>query len=893
MRVHGEGPRGADLMFVGEGPGYYESLTGRPFSSGGSRSHTTGDEITGYLDGVTLPCRQDVFLTNIYREYHGKEYEYTAADLARDEPDLLRELRMVNPAIIVCLGRHSARWFLGDVDIDGTHGLAWALPEIDKLAFLRHTVVFVCTHPAAGLHNPNIQAYVSHDFAQLAVFLRGDMPIRRLFHDPFAGKETYVEITDPSQIVIDPTKPLTIDTEGYPWAPWSIQYSQEAGVGYLIRHTRCDGNGRRLSDYFAQSLLRHCPRLVFHHALHDLRMMQIMGLPTDLSFDDTMIMAYLLNVEPKGLKPLCARHCGMIMASYDDILGDVGNRLAIDYLLALWDIEGQDWEDACQEEFVRLTTTPYTDARGRVKPGRKLRKPPVLPRSALFKSVERCLGSEHPRTLWQKQDPAILSRATSRASSMPEPTLDHIPFERALRYACRDADGTHRLAAELRPQIAAHRLTHIYDLERGTYPMILRMMQVGMLPDLSHFAALSVTLGHEINRLQSVLAEQTGQEDFNANSGDQVAAFLFDELGLDGLKRTKSRQSTNDKILEALEHTYPDQPVISTVRAFRETYKLKHTFVDQIPDFCCRWPHDGRIHTTLRTTSVVSGRLSSADPNMLAQPEHGTFADDFKRGWIASPGHVLASWDESQVELRGLAHLSQDPVMLAVYRGERRNPDGSLIDLHAALGERIFGIKPKDQDKSKHRLPMKELNFGIPNGMTAKGLMISLRKVGQAVDEDDAQRWLDETLSLYVGVRRYQQERIAFARTHGYVRCLSGRIRYVGGLHSKDDRIREAAERLAFSTPIQEGAQWVLKQAEIRVWHEVILPLQAAGRWIEPLLQVHDSLKLEMDDGLQFAVNDLIQDCMTCVPQSFSVPLAVTGEWGPNMRDMEPFDATN
>jgi len=429
-------------------------------------------------------------------------------------------------------------------------------------------------------------------------------------------------------------------------------------------------------------------------------------------------------------------------------------------------------------------------------------------------------------------------------------------------------------------------LQEVYHLELGTYPLIERMARIGVLPDLQHFASLSLRLAGEIDRLRARLCAVTENPNFNANSGDQVAALLFDDLGLDGDKRTHSgRFSTNDKILEGLDRAYPDVPAISDIRTYRELYKLKYTFVDRIPDFCHRWPYDGRIHASFRTTRVVTGRLAASDPNLLAPPKRGTFARDFRRGWIAGEGHVLCSWDQSQVELRGLAHLSQDPVMLAVYRGESRNPDGSLIDLHSALVHRIFGIAKKADQTDDQRVAAKAINFGLPMGMTFKGLAGELRKNGLDVDENDAQRWIDETMALYTGVPVYQQAMIEQARRQGYIRCLSGRIRYIGGINSRDERVRAEAERLSFATPVQESAQLIMKQAEAQVYRDILQPWWKWGLWVEPLLQIHDALQLEVADGLQHQLHAEMQQAMTQVPKAFTVPLAVEGEWGLNLAE--------
>lgn len=882
MRVHGVGPEPCDYMLVVEGPGREEDKAGRPLVG------KTGRELDRFLDGNDLPARGDIFLTNLYRQYGGKGYEFTPEDYERDAPELSRELQEVLPSIILTMGRHSTRFFLGDVDMDDVHGLPWYLPETCEgyPCPPEGVIVFPCYHIAAGFHSPDIAGTVLYDFMQAASFFRGELKARKMYDDPYPEPQ-YIEITDASQIVLTDDLPVSIDTEGYPHSPWSLQFSQSPGVAFLIRHSN-----RALVEKFGSVLRRTRPTIVYHSALHDLAMMRILGIETnDLVFDDTMVQSYLLQVEPRGLKPLCVRHANMQMQSYDDVMGDASNRLMHDYFVSLLDIEEADYEEAQQAEYQKILTTPYTDKKGKVK-YRKIRKLPSLPKSPLHRAVVRGLRSRTPRKLWEdweENQPEVRIAAYNRLGNPSEPSLDHVEADVAIHYGCRDADGTGRLEPELRARVHAMGLDEVYKLEIGTYPLIDRMHQIGIKPDLAHFSEFSRDLALEVADIQVRLENETDIIDFNANSGDQVADYVFDRLGLQGYKRTESgRFSTNDKVLEALEHEHPEYPVISTIREFREIYKLKHTFVDRIPDFVHRWPHDGRVHATFRTTRVVTGRLAASDPNLLAQPKHGKFGKRFRRGWVAESGHFLGEWDLSQIELRVLAHLSRDPTMLAIFRGEKRNPDGSLIDLHAALAERIFGVKPKDQDKSKHRLPAKAVNFGLPMGMTFKGLTVELRKNGVMIDEDDAQRWIDETMALYKMVPRYQERMKAEARRNGYIRCLSGRIRYIGGIKSWDEHIRAEAERFAFSTPIQEGAQWLMKQAETSIWSEIIVPAQ--GR-VQPLLQVHDAINLEFDDDPKLAkrLNGQMCDIMTRAPKGFSVPVETSGDYGPNMAEMEAF----
>lgn len=874
MRVVGIGPVPCDLVFVGERPGIQEARDGEPFTG-----RTSRDFNEHLLPSLGLR-RDDVFLTNLEREYRAEGQEYSADERTRDHAEFRDELEAVTPRLVVAIGAEATRFMLGsDADLDEVHGILWRDPHHAS------RLVFPTAHIAA--YTPELQARVQYDFAQLHhVLYDDDVQPRTLWDDPYP-RPTYLEISDPRWIAsLTGTTCIHVDTEGIGGRVWSVQFAVHPGTAYMIRATSRD----TLLAFF-RWVIRDHPRIVYHGSLHDFGIMrellQSLGIPIDvlydIEFDDTQIMAYLLQLEPIGLKPNCVRHCNMRMQDYTEVMGDAQILKAQDYLVGIFDKEQAEYAVRQHEAFELINRTPLCDAAGnpkRTKDGgiryRKTRVLPTPPRTPLHKAADRVLRSARPYQLWLDQTEDIQVGGYNRmGGDIPLATLDDVDYATAKHYACRDADGTARVAPELSRRIDAMDLREVYRLELSTYPLIDRMMMIGMKPNLPHFADLSFRLQAEIEKLQYLVEKAVGREGFNANSGDQVAEHLFDRLGLPEYKRAKGsdRGSTNDKILEALEREFGvEYPEISLFRSYRETYKLKNTFVDRIPDFTHRWPHDGRIHATFRTTRVVTGRLAASDPNILAQPEHGAFAPLFKDGWEADDGHVLGAWDESQIELRVLAHLSQDPVLLAAYR------DG--VDLHAALAQRIFGVAPKDQDKSLHRLPAKAINFGIPMGMQAQGLTIELRKNGCMVTEDDAQRWLDDTNALYKGVVAYKSGMIAEARRTGRIRCLSGRIRYIGGIHSWDKALKAEAERFAFSTPIQEGAQWVMKQAEAELW-SCLRALWRRGDWIEPLAQKHDALYLEMAEGLQQEVNELMHYCMvTSVQHNLSVPLDIEGEWG-------------
>ena len=228
--------------------------------------------------------------------------------------------------------------------------------------------------------------------------------------------------------------------------------------------------------------------------------------------------------------------------------------------------------------------------------------------------------------------------------------------------------------------------------------------------------------------------------------------------------------------------------------------------------------------------------------------------------------------------LLGELNLSRLPNDVATRR--------DLIDLHAATAQRIFGVAPKDQDDSKHRLPAKAVNFGIPMGMTCVGLCLELRKGGMSVDEDDAQRWIDETEAMFAEVPVYKRRMIAEAEQHGRIRCFSGRVRYIGGIRSRDDRVRSEAERFAFSTPIQEIAQTIAKHALAAAWRDVYVPERRLGHYCEPLLWTHDDLLSEVDTRYVLDVAPRLRKCLTTPPAGFSIPLETKPEAGLNWAEM-------
>jgi uracil-DNA glycosylase family 4 len=880
--VHGTGPEPCKLMLVGNEPGWKDMIRGKPFEG------PVGAEVDRLLGRIGWP-RERWYLTNYFRRpAPDKGVPHPQEDYEEAGHHLKLELERVQPKVIVPLGREAIRYFLGDVDVDEVWGLH-LLPPSDvraRLPMLRPDVsVAPQVHPAAGFHSPESSNQVLVGFQQLGLILAGRIPVRGLHEDPIPDPlyrelrtvrefESWVrsaDITRAASGVGEVT--LANDTEGYPHAPWSIQLTLVPGEGVILRTPE-------VIEAFARWAREARPTLVFHSALHDARMNRIMTgidiLGEGFDVEDTMLMAYELGVIPQGLKALAVRECAMPMMGYQEVLGDAQERHTLRYLNELWGRENARYQRMRDEDF-RFQKDILK---------RRIKVRPKLPKLPLMSAAERVLGSKDPYKLWNNQNDDILAGAYKvMRAEVPEASLSDVDPDLAIRYAGRDPDATLRVAHALLPRVKAMGLEPVYRLDMSTLPIIARMMDVGIKPDPEAFAKLSTLLDKELLVLQRKLADVTTWGDFNPNSGDQVAEYLYGVLGVEqqGKSTDSGRGSTNDKVLEALQRMYPEYPQIADIRSYREYHKLRWTFVERLPELVERWPFDQRIHCELMLNRTPSGRLAAKAPNLLAMPKHGKFAKAFRACFVPRDGCMFLSLDESQVELRVGAHLSQDPVMLAIYRGERRNPDGSVIDMHTNMCVRIYGRPEKN---SGERTAAKAINFGYWMGQTHIGLVLELRKAGLDVDEDDAQRMINEANALYVGAGSYKQAMIAEAEKNGYVRCMSGRIRYVGGIRSKDPRVKAEAERFAYSTPIQEGAQYIGKQVLAAAWKEVYVPERRQGNYVEPLLWTHDDLLSEVDTRRILHVAPKLQEIMTRAPEGFSVPLETKPEAGLNWADM-------
>jgi len=401
------------------------------------------------------------------------------------------------------------------------------------------------------------------------------------------------------------------------------------------------------------------------------------------------------------------------------------------------------------------------------------------------------------------------------------------------------------------------------DLEMPLVPVLAEIEIAGVAIDLPYLQQVSRELYEQLQRLDQEIAD-VANGPINVNSPQQLARFLFEDLNLPGGRKTKSGYSTDANVLEGLRDQHP---VVGKILEFRQLSKLKGTYVDALPLLVDSRTH--RVHTSFNQTVAATGRLSSSDPNLQNIPIRTEVGQKVRRAFVPSrPGDVLLSADYSQIELRVLAHMTDDPVLLDAFaRGE---------DIHARTAAEVFGI-PQDQVTANQRRLAKVVNFGLFYGLSDFGLA---RDTGMSTEE--ARAFIDAYFRAYNRVREFLEGIKIQAREQGYVETVLHRRRYIQDIRSPNRMLRQGAERIAINMPVQGSAADIMKLAMIRLnsyMHEQRLQSRM-------ILTVHDELVFEVPPDERDRLVEVVPDLMaTAYP--LKVPLQVDLKLGPNWQDME------
>ena len=440
-------------------------------------------------------------------------------------------------------------------------------------------------------------------------------------------------------------------------------------------------------------------------------------------------------------------------------------------------------------------------------------------------------------------------------------TMREVPVEQVKEYAAEDADITLQLYEKLMPLLKENGVEKLfYEIEMPLVPVLSRMEANGVKIDTENLQQISEEFGKEIRKIEEQIYEAAGTP-FNIASPKQLGEILFEKLKIDEkAKKTKTGQyATGEDVLQKLSHKHP---IIQMILDYRSFTKLKSTYLDALPALVN--PKDGLIHTSYNQAVTATGRLSSNNPNLQNIPVRTEKGREIRRAFVPrSPQYTLLAADYSQIELRIIAHLSQDPAMV--------NDFNLGHDIHAATAAKVFHV-PMEQVTKEQRSRAKAVNFGIIYGMSAFGLAERM-ELSRSEAADIIKKYFEE----YAGIKEYMNRSIALARERGYAETILGRRRYLRDINGANSVVRGFAERNAINAPIQGSSADMIKIAMIGI-HQELERLKMQSKMI---LQVHDELvfdaHLDELDTLKAIVNDKMVNALP-----LSVPVVVEMNTGSN-----------
>jgi DNA polymerase-1 len=432
-------------------------------------------------------------------------------------------------------------------------------------------------------------------------------------------------------------------------------------------------------------------------------------------------------------------------------------------------------------------------------------------------------------------------------------TFNEIDIDKAATYAAEDADITFRLHETLWPRLQqTPSLVSVFrEIEMPLVPVLSRIERRGVLLDVDMLKQQSREFEKRLLELERDAHKEAG-EVFNLGSPKQLQAILFDKLGLPVVSKTpKGQPSTAESVLQELAHDYALPELILEHRSLS---KLKSTYTDKLPQMVD--PETGRVHTSYHQAVAATGRLSSSDPNLQNIPVRNEAGRRIRQAFIAAPGHKFLAADYSQIELRIMAHLSQDEGLLKAFAAGE--------DIHRATAAEVFGVQP-DKVSAEMRRSAKAINFGLIYGMSAFGLARQLD-----IERGMAQQYIDLYFARYPGVKAYMDETRERARQQGYVETVFGRRLYLPEIKASNAVRRQYAERTAINAPMQGTAADIIKRAMI----DLDQAIEKSKLDIHMIMQVHDELVFEVAEGIVEQASDIITNSMVSAAE-LAVPLIV------------------
>ncbi len=442
-------------------------------------------------------------------------------------------------------------------------------------------------------------------------------------------------------------------------------------------------------------------------------------------------------------------------------------------------------------------------------------------------------------------------------------SMSQVEVKQAADYACADADITGRLTGLLEAELRQQGLWQLFsEVEMPLVPVLVRMERNGVALDRELLREMSQRLGEQLLKLEAETYNAVGHQ-FNINSPQQLSAVLFQELGLPPTRKGKGGYSTEASVLEELRGVHP---IIGFILDYRQLSKLKSTYIDAFPGLIN--PKTGRVHTSFNQTRTATGRLSSSEPNLQNIPVRGELGREVREAFIAPSGSYLVGGDYSQIDLRVLAHLSQDESLLSAFHRDE--------DIHTATAMQLFGVDVSQVTPDIRRVA-KTVKFGVIYGMSEYGL-----EQATELSREEAGQFIAAYFEKHPGVREYIESTKKQAREAGYVQTLLGRRRFIHEVNSSNRQVREAAERMAINMPVQGTSADIIKVAMINLDREM------SRRQLKSkmLLQVHDELVFEVPEDELDLIRRLVPETMSTA-LILSVPLKVDVKIGNNWREMD------
>ncbi|MFC1905988.1 DNA polymerase I [Chloroflexota bacterium] len=435
-------------------------------------------------------------------------------------------------------------------------------------------------------------------------------------------------------------------------------------------------------------------------------------------------------------------------------------------------------------------------------------------------------------------------------------SMAHVDIAEASKYACADADMTLRLYQLLKPELENEGLMQLFaDVEMPLVPVLLQMEMSGVNLNGDYLTVLSQEMQQQIYDIETQIYDSIGGQQFNINSPQQLATVLFDDLGLP----TSKKRSTDAKVLEELKGHHP---IVDLMLQYRGLSKLKSTYVDALPSLIN--PKTGRIHTSFNQTQAATGRLSSSKPNLQNIP----VGKQIRGAFVPDENCLFLSADYSQIELRIMAHLSQDAGLMNAFLNNE--------DIHTQTAVEVFGVDKTNVTADMRRIA-KVINFGVLYGMSSYGLV-------QATDlsREEATRFINTYFERFSGVKTYTESVVKESQEKGYAQTVLGRRRYIPGINASNYQIRSEAQRMAINMPVQGTASDIIKVAMIKIQQKI----NSLGLKTKMILQVHDELVFEVPKSELMEIRGIVQEIMPNAIK-LTVPVKVDIKIGKNWGEME------